>query len=72
MPKRQPQPADLADKICTAVRDLTARRQSRIFAASGSWSEAAVQTARTAAERCRLAIEGDPPHSVSLIYGRQP
>jgi hypothetical protein len=26
--------------------------------------------ARKAAERGRLAIEGEPPHSVSLIHGR--
>jgi phage terminase small subunit len=83
MPKREPPPQDLAGKICEAVKRLTARRQSRTYAAQ--WimvhdiaqalgiDEAAVQTAaRIAAERCHLAIEGEPVHSVSLIYGREP
>jgi hypothetical protein len=65
MPRSAP---DLADQICDAVKRLTARRQTRTFAAQ--WimmhdiaealgvDESAVQAAaRKAAERCQLAIE---------------
>jgi hypothetical protein len=77
MPKRRA--PDLADLVREAVKRLTAHRQSRTYAAQ--WimvaevaaalgvDEGAVQTAaRKAADW--LAIEGEPPHSVSLIYGR--
>jgi hypothetical protein len=76
----EPHKPDLPDRICEAVKELTADRQSRTYAAQ--WimvtdiadrldiDEGAVQTAaRKAAERCQLAIEGDPPNSVSLVYG---
>ena len=68
MPSRKP---DLTDLIYVAVKEMTARRQSRTNAAQ--WvmvvhvadklglDEATVQTAaRKAADEGRLAIEGDP------------
>jgi hypothetical protein len=79
MPKREPPPHDLAGKICEAVKQFTARRQSRTLAAQ--WimvhdiakalgiDEGAVQTAARKAGN-RLACEGEPTHSVSLIFGR--
>ena len=79
MPRRKPT-FDLTDRIYAAVKELTARRQSRTYAAR--WvmvvhvaealglDEATVQTAaRKAADEGRLAIEGEPVHRVSLIYG---
>jgi hypothetical protein len=78
MPKRRPQSADLADRICDAVKELTAARPSRSYApqwimvsdiaARLGLDESVVQIAAgEAADRYRLAIEGEPAHSVSLI-----
>ena len=76
MPRPKP---DLTDRIYAAVKEMTARRQSRTHAAR--WvmvvhvadklglDEATVQTAaRKAADQGRLVIEGEPVHSVSLLY----
>jgi hypothetical protein len=77
MPKRRA--PDLADLVCETVKRLTAHRPSRTYApqwimvaevaAALGVDEGAVQTAAYKAAD-RLAIEGEPPHSISLIYGR--
>jgi hypothetical protein len=78
MPKR-PRP-DLVDRLCEAIKDLTAERASRSYAAQwvmlhsvarhlGITDEEADRAVVLALERRRIKAAGSPPHSVSLIWG---
>jgi hypothetical protein len=78
MPKPE---ADLADRLCDAVKDLTADRASRNYAMQGMalhevarhlgiTPKQAEQAVALALQRDRIQTDsGVPPHSVSLIWG---
>jgi hypothetical protein len=68
----------VADRFCEAIKELTAERQTRSYAAQwimvhsvarhlGISDEEAQEAIEAAGHRLKRA--GDPPHSVSLIYG---
>ena len=68
----------LADRFCEAIKELTAERQTRTYAVQwimvhsvarhlGISDEEAQEAIEAAGHRLKRA--GDPPHSVSLIYG---
>ena len=70
----------LADRFCEAIKELTAERQTCTYAAQwimvhsvarhlGISDEEAQEAIQAVGHRLKLA--GDPPHSVSLIYGER-
>jgi hypothetical protein len=81
MAKRPSSKADLADRLCDAVKHLAAERSSRSHGAQwimlhdvarhlGISDDEAQRAVALAVERGWLTTDGsDPPHSVSLIYG---
>ena len=81
MAKRPRWKADLADRLCDAVKHLAAERSSRSHGAQwimlhdvarhlGISDDEAQRAVALAVERGWLTTDGsDPPHSVSLIYG---
>ena len=81
MAKRPRSKADLADRLCDAVKHLAAERSSRSHGAQwimlhdvarhlGISDDEAQRAVVLAVERGWLTTDGsDPPHSVSLIYG---
>src|SRR5258708_4707403 len=80
MAKRPRSKADLADRLCDAVKHLAAERSSRSHGAQwimlhdvarhlGISDDEAQRAVALAVERGWLTTDGsDPPHSVSLIY----
>jgi hypothetical protein len=81
MAKRPRSMADLADRLCDAVKHLAAERSSRRHGAQwimlhdvarhlGISDGEAQRAVALAVERGWLTTDGsDPPHSVSLIWG---
>jgi hypothetical protein len=81
VPKRPRSKPDLADRLCDAIKDLTAARASRTYALQwvalsdvaqhlGISDDEAEQAVALALERHRTITDGgSPPHSVSLIWG---
>jgi hypothetical protein len=78
MPKKPRTRPSLPDRFCEAIKELTAERQTRTYAAQwimvhsvarhlGISDEQAQEAIKAAGHRLKRA--GDPPHSVSLIYG---
>jgi len=70
--------SSLADRFCEAIKELTAERQTRTYAAQWIMVHSVARHLRISDEEAQEAIEaaghrlkraGDPPHSVSLIYG---
>jgi hypothetical protein len=68
----------VADRFCEAIKELTAERQTRSYAAQwimvhsvarhlGISDDEAQEAIQAAGHRLKRA--GEPPHSVSLIYG---
>ena len=77
MPKKLRARPSLADRFCEAIKELTAERQTRTYAAQwimvqsvarhlGISDEEAQEAIQAAGHRLKRA--GNPPHSVSLIY----
>jgi hypothetical protein len=75
MPKSSRRRLSLADQFCEAIKELTAERQTRTYAAQwvmvhsvarhlGISDEEAQEAIQAAGHRLKLA--GYPPHSVSL------
>jgi hypothetical protein len=78
MPKKPRARPSLSDRFCEAIKELTAERQTRTYAAQwimvhsvamhlGISDDEAQEAIQAAGHRLKRA--GDPPHSVSLIYG---
>ncbi len=76
MPKPTRPKADLADRLCDAIKHLTAERASRSYAlqwialneVARHLGIAAEQAAALALLRHRIITDGgSPPHNVSLI-----
>jgi hypothetical protein len=80
-PKRPRSKADLADRLCDAIKHLTAERASRSYALQwvalsdvakhlGLSDDEAPRAVALAVERGWLTTDGSgSPHSVSLIWG---
>jgi hypothetical protein len=78
MPKKPRARSSLADRFCEAIKEQP-RGQTRTYAAQwwimvhsvarhlGNSDEQAQEAIQAAGHRLKRA--GDPPHSVSLIYG---
>jgi hypothetical protein len=72
--------ADLADRLCDAIKELTAERASRFYATQfvmlhsvtrhlGISDEGAQEAVALGLKRHRIQIDGSgPPHSVSPIW----
>ena len=78
MPTKPRARPSLADRFCEAIKELTAERQTRTYAAQwimvhsvarhlGIGDDQAQEAIQAAGHRLKRA--GEPPHCVSLIYG---